>query len=133
MNEAARSRWDDGRREPVTGNGREASDPLAELARLVAQEDPYRNMFRPAPAPAVVDEHEWHEDSAGRSEPPYVPDHGTPGVPAAALPAEDWHGHAETTPPGHADHAGGDLAWTDHDGAYDQDHAYADDERYYAV
>ncbi len=70
MSEAARSRRDEARYEPyVAMPSREAApaDPLAELARLVGQDDPFRNVFRPAatvaqaaPAPAPhagVDHH----------------------------------------------------------------------------
>ena len=51
MSEAARSRRSDVRLEPQLGipssAGTAARDPLAELARLVGQEDPFRNVFRP--------------------------------------------------------------------------------------
>ena len=57
MSEAARSRREDARFEPSfgtsTGANGVASDPLAELARLVGQDDPFRNVFRPAPRPEV--------------------------------------------------------------------------------
>ncbi len=60
MSEAARSRREDARYEPQFGtsagaNGA-ASDPLAELARLVGQDDPFRNVFRPRRDPEAVDE-----------------------------------------------------------------------------
>ena len=67
MSEAARSRRDDTRYEPTLAvPGREAasSDPLAELARLVGQDDPYRSVFRPAPA-AVAQPARYEEPQNG--------------------------------------------------------------------
>ncbi len=60
MSEAARSRRDDPRYEPqMAAPGRDATqghaDPLAELARLVGHDDPFRSVFRPAAAPMPVD------------------------------------------------------------------------------
>ncbi|MGI3899752.1 MAG: SPOR domain-containing protein [Janthinobacterium lividum] len=67
MSEAARSRRDDTRYEPtlaVPGREAKASDPLAELARLVGQDDPYRDVFRPVPAAAPqVSRHEEPQHS----------------------------------------------------------------------
>lgn len=72
MSEAARSRRDDTRYEPtlaVPGREAKSSDPLAELARLVGQDDPYRNVFRPAPAAApppapYADQQHGYDDAA---------------------------------------------------------------------
>ncbi len=56
MSEAARSRRDDARYEPQVdvSPGRDrpgGADPLAELARLVGHDDPFRAVFRPAAVP----------------------------------------------------------------------------------
>ncbi len=60
MSEAARSRREDARYEPQFGKSAgandTASDPLAELARLVGQEDPFRTVFRSSPRPETRDE-----------------------------------------------------------------------------
>ena len=109
MSEAARSRRDDGRYEPqVAVPGREAApfDPLAELARLVGQDDPFRNVFRPAAVPA------------GQVPPPAVPDPRHPR--ADAQPRHAGDGVASGEP---ARHDGQDHGHGDH--GYD-DHAYAD-------
>lgn len=69
MSEAARSRREDARFEPSFGTSNGAngavSDPLAELARLVGHDDPFRNVFRPAPhSGAGDDRHAAHEEAA---------------------------------------------------------------------
>jgi hypothetical protein len=73
MSEATRSRRDQVRYEPQMGSPVAAgsSDPLAELARLVGQDDPFRHVFRTTPQPyastdvAPVDQ--VHEDAAEHS------------------------------------------------------------------
>ena len=69
MSEAARSRREDARFEPQFGtsvgaNGA-ASDPLAELARLVGQDDPFRNVFRSTPRPEAGEERHQAYPEAG--------------------------------------------------------------------
>ena len=129
MNEAARLRWDDTRREPSTGSGREASDPLAELARLVGQDDPYRAVFRPASAAAAptADVRRWEADEAGTI------DHGQAHGAGEAPAAEEWHDYGSAEPAHHGDHAAGAEAWAGHGEGFDEHHDQADDERYYAA
>ena len=73
MSEVARSRRDGpsyepqmavSRRDPPLGQ----ADPLAELARLVGQDDPYRNVFRPAAAPAPGAGRDVHDAHAAYPE-----------------------------------------------------------------
>ena len=98
MSEAARSRREDARFEPQFGtsagtNGT-ASDPLAELARLVGQDDPFRNVFRPTPRP-----------EAERS---------------AAYPEADPTRHDAS----HDGHWAAEEGYEDHDAAVEADPAY---------
>ena len=83
MSDAARSRRDDARYEPtlaVPGREAKSSDPLAELARLVGQDDPYRNVFRsapvPVPQPARHDEQQHGYDDADPHGAVQDPHHG---------------------------------------------------------
>lgn len=133
MSEAARWRRDEARYEPqMAAPAREAasSDPLAELARLVGQDDPFRNVFRSTAAPArpgqtSPDEAETYAehrlDEAGQ---------GEGGHDAASYPDEYRHdgtAHAED-----ADHADGHVGPGDHHDA--AVHHYAeDDDAYYAA
>ena len=116
-------------------SGREASDPLAELARLVGQEDPYRNVFRPAPAAPTPTAHEqdWHEDPAGVADHRYPPHDADRHHDDAG--AEHWHPGAAAAPDGRhpADAEMPAEAWAEHDDAYERQHDEADDERYYAI
>ena len=132
MSEAARSRRDDNRYEPqVAVPGRDAApfDPLAELARLVGQDDPFRNVFRPAAArlgqvPPT--------DQADRRPPvdagPYRAGHEVfQGQPTHVAGHDDAfetdayadRGHGDPDYPDH-DHAAGGH---DEHGAYDHAHA----------
>ena len=101
MSEAARSRriepgFEPPIDRPVAARGASA-DPLAELARLVGQDDPFRNMFRPAvpparpaarePAAPEVQEPAWSGPEASASE------HYDPGLPQD-LDGHDGHGWA---------------------------------------
>ena len=117
MSEAARSRRDDGRYEPqVAVPGREAApfDPLAELARLVGQDDPFRNVFRPAAIPSGQVPPPAQDPRYARSD--ADPRHVGHGASHDA-PAYDGQDH------GYADHAYEDQAHADggHEG-----HGYGD-------
>ncbi len=124
MSEAARSRRDASRYEPqMAVPGRDApqghADPLAELARLVGHDDPFRSVFRPAAAPAPV------EQAAGGGASRYERD--------APYPAEaDPHAAAAGHDPYHDD-AHGSLAQGHADGHHDEAHAYHDDPAYDAA
>ena len=128
MSEAARSRRDDPRYEPPSAApGHDAiqgyPDPLAELARLVGQDDPFRSVFRPVDAPAPYDH---AADGRARRDLRNAPD------PAEAGP---HHGHDD----GHddVDHAYDQAHAQDHDPAYDAGHhgdgQDAHDDRYRAA
>jgi hypothetical protein len=73
MSEATRSRRDQVRYEPKIGSAATdaSSDPLAELARLVGQDDPFRNVFRAMPQPLAsrggAPIGEAHEDTGSSS------------------------------------------------------------------
>ncbi len=95
MSEAARSRRESARYEPTFGTNGAASDPLAELARLVGQDDPFRNVFRPPPTPEA-DRHAGHREIA----------------------ANPYH---DVTPDGHRV---AEEGYEDHDAAYAADTAY---------
>ena len=116
MSEAARSRRDAARYEPqMAAPGRDASqghaDPLAELARLVGHDDPFRSVFRPAAAPAPV---EQAGDGVHRSERdapyPFEADPHGGGAGHDAYHDDVHHSFAQ----GHAD------------GPYEQAHAHPD-------
>ena len=124
MNEAARVRWDQRRQEPVSGTGREASDPLAELARLVGQDDPYRNVFRGA---ATLPEQDWREDEAATHD-----GHGlSHGQSVHAGLGDEWHAAAEPAQDGEV--AAGPEDWGGDDDPYHPEQGHADDDRYYAA
>ena len=151
MSEAARSRRDDTRYEPqMAAPGRDASqghaDPLAELARLVGQDDPFRSVFRPA-SPGMA-----AERTADGEGPRYLRDapypvggepHGTEAThDGHEHHHDDGHGHADPAYDGHAyadgyhhDPAHADAAHHGHDAHHGQ-HAYDDrgyDDRAYAA
>ena len=128
MTEAARSRRDDARQEPqlaipMRPAPADTPDPLAELARLVGQDDPFRGVFRPAaPAPGREPVHaepveaarEFHEDDGH-------PDdrhggYGGTGYDDGHAPHPDEHLH-----PAHGD--------VGHDSYLAQDERYAAAER----
>ena len=141
MSEAARSRRDDGRYEPqvaVPGRGSAPSDPLAELARLVGQDDPFRNVFRPhapAAAPAQDPGHLPHAYAVDGSDARDGDGHGP-------APVYDDAGHYEAGYDGHDHdpyrHDGEHAVHDDpaHAGDYDgygEAHAPLADEHYYAA
>ena len=126
MSEAARSRREDARYEPPfgTSNGPNgaASDPLAELARLVGQDDPFRNVFRPAPRPAS-------DDARPAAHTGDVPSEGH-------WAAEDGYEHHDAASDPAYHEAGSEHAIPAEEATYAQHEAYADeaaDERYYAA
>ena len=134
MSEAARSRREDARYEPSFGTStgaNAAADPLAELARLVGQDDPFRNVFRPAPRLEGGDERSTaypEVDHNGHSA-------SDDGHWAAEEGYEDHDGSLERDP---ADHEAGFEPGTSYDPALYAQHeeAAADqvaDERYYAA
>jgi hypothetical protein len=129
MSEAARSRRDDGRYEPqVAVPGREAApfDPLAELARLVGQDDPFRNVFRPAAVPSgPVPQPTAPDPRQSRAE--AQPRWAGEGVAHGEPPRHDGQGHGHEGH-GYEDHGYDDRAYDDRaydDRAYDA-HAGAD-------
>ena len=134
MSEAARSRREDARYEPSFGTStgaNAAADPLAELARIVGQDDPFRNVFRPTPRPEAGDErsaaypedgqesHEASHDAHWATEEGY----------------EDHHAAVESDPDYHE--SGFEHGTTSDPAMYPQHEAFAfdaaADERYYAA
>ena len=152
MSEAARSRRDDGRYEPqvaVPGRGSAPSDPLAELARLVGQDDPFRNVFRPA-APATAPEPGFRNPRDAGLAPDVHHDPRDNGHHGAAAGYDDSAvydeaGHAEAAhgedghdpDRHHQDGAYADGAYYDDDPAHHAEHdGYAEphaDEQHYAA
>lgn len=143
MSEAARSRRDDGRYEPqvaVPGRASAPSDPLAELARLVGQDDPFRNVFRPAvPAQGAVRGQE--PPLRTPREEAYAPEDGHGSAPAYGEPEYGDRGHEQAHDPyghdpyGHDPYgheADGAAHQAEHDG-YGEPHAPVADEHYYAA
>ncbi len=134
MSEAARSRRDDARYEPQFGTSAgvnaAASDPLAELARLVGQDDPFRNVFRSTPRPEPEDQrHAAYAEPVQESHDALRDGH---------WPAEDgYEGHddAYEDPAYHeAGFEGGTSADPTHYASHDAYAAdQAADERYYAA
>ena len=138
MSEVARSRRDDPRSEPqLSIPGRDApspaaSDPLAELARLVGQDDPYRNVFRPVPAQdpfrAGAVPSGRARDGSDLGEPPPVP------APQGHIGHHDDVAERDHEPDGareaEAFHGEGDVSGF-HDPAHDP--YGADEERYAAA
>ncbi len=132
MSEAARSRRDETRYEPtlaVPGREARSSDPLAELARLVGQDDPYRDVFRPAPAavPQVARHDEpqhGYDDGALQSgtHDPYR-DHDDA---RAAAEAPDHYAHDPATRYADEPDAAADEHYQD-DGYAAEDYAATDD------
>ena len=99
MSEAARSRRDGPSYDPqLAASRREApqgqADPLAELARLVGQDDPFRSVFRPAGGPASGTARTAASPFA--QEAPYPADAGLQGADAGhEFYDDDRHGYAE--------------------------------------
>lgn len=135
MSEAARSRRDDARHEPQLANpGRDAggTDPLAELARLVGQDDPFRSVFRPHQARPEPEGDAWtgsarrapsEAEAQGDFEPHGAQHYGAHAA-SAGLERGDHHDDEQAYhEPAHPEE------WREHDG-YGGD---VDDGRYYAA
>lgn len=138
MSEAARSHRDDPRYEPqMAAPRRDApqgpADPLAELARLVGQDDPFRSVFRPAARPAPADQADSEAHRSLRETPYHA------GSETAADPAHDaYYGHDDAGHPygePYHDDPAYDAAHHGHEGydeeAYDDRYAAAEQDGHY--
>ncbi|WP_237480092.1 SPOR domain-containing protein [Lichenibacterium dinghuense] len=125
-----------------------AADPLAELARLVGQDDPFRGMFRPgaaqarAPAPEPAggrDERGSRYPRDASHQPVTAPQ---PGIADPEDPhgseAHGWHddyGEAGDGEHGHQQHYAEDAAYAEahghHDAGYDEHYYEAEQAEYY--
>ncbi len=129
MSEAARWRRDEARHEPqmaVPAREAASADPLAELARLVGQDDPFRNVFRSTAAPALPVQISPYEAEVSAEHGVYEAGQGDGGHDAASV-SDGYHHHGDDAP--YVDDHGGPG---DHHGGADHHHA-EDDHAYYAA